>query len=335
MKILVTGSAGFIGFHLSKLLLKGGHEVTGIDGFTNYYDISLKNARQGILEATPGFTGHRQMLEDIEGLEKIYSARFDAVFHFAAQAGVRYSLDQPRTYVETNVTGTFNLLELMRHAPPKHALLASTSSVYGANAEIPFRETDRADHPLSLYAATKKATEDMAHSYAHLFAIPITMLRFFTVYGPWGRPDMALFKFVKAMTAGSPIDLYNFGDMKRDFTFVDDLVTAAVKLLDCVPPPPSERTNISATDSVSPQAPYRVINIGGGAPITLVEFVEALERAMGKAAVRNLMPMQAGDVPITYANADLLFQLTGYKPATLIDAGVSAFVDWYKSYYPM
>ncbi len=281
MRVLVTGSAGFIGFHLAARLLERGYEVVGVDGFTPYYDPALKQARHAHLQRFPGFQAHDFMLEDFARLQAVYAQGFDAVYHFAAQAGVRYSLENPRAYVDANLVGTFNLLEAMRQAPPQHALLASTSSVYGANRSIPFREIDRADHPLTLYAATKKATEEMAHSYSHLFAIPVTMLRFFTVYGPWGRPDMALFKFVSAIAADQPIDIYNYGKMLRDFTFIDDLVEAMLRLLPLAPPPPSARSEkISPIDSLSEQAAWRVVNIGAGSPVALDDFVAAVEKAM-------------------------------------------------------
>jgi UDP-glucuronate 4-epimerase len=334
MRVLVTGSAGFIGFHLARRLLLCGEEVVGIDGFTPYYDPSLKEARQRILEEQAGFSGHRLLLEDFKALQRIYGEGFDVVYHFAAQAGVRYSLEHPRAYIDANLIGTYNLLEIMRQKPPGHALLASTSSVYGANAQMPFFETERADHPLSLYAATKKATEDMAHAYSHLFAIPTTMLRFFTVYGPWGRPDMALFKFVAAIFADQPIDLYNHGKMRRDFTFIDDLVEAMVRLMPIVPPLTQERAQApGASDSLSPQAPWRVVNIGAGKPTELEDFVAAIETAIGRKAKRNPMPMQKGDVPVTFANTDLLFRLTGYRPATTVGEGVRAFIAWYRDYF--
>jgi UDP-glucuronate 4-epimerase len=334
MRVLVTGSAGFIGFHLAHRLLKGGDEVVGVDGFTPYYDPSLKVARQAKLEQHAGFRGHRFLLEDSDALQKIYGDGFDAVYHFAAQAGVRYSLENPRAYIDANLIGTYNLLEVMRQKPPRHALLASTSSVYGANVQVPFFETDRADHPLSLYAATKKSTEEMAHAYSHLFAIPTTMLRFFTVYGPWGRPDMALFKFVAAILAGQPIDIYNYGKMRRDFTFIDDLVEAMVRLLPVIPPAPQAQSQAPiAGDSLSPQAPWRVVNIGAGKPTDLEDFVAAIEATLGRKARRNNMPMQKGDVPVTFANTDLLFGLTGYRPATSVREGVPAFVAWYRDYF--
>ncbi len=334
MHILVTGTAGFIGFHVARRLLDEGHDVTGIDGFTPYYDLTLKERRQALLAGKPGFHPHRLMLEDMAALQGAYGAGFDLVFHFAAQAGVRYSLDNPRAYVDANLSGTFNLLECMRHAPPRHALLASTSSVYGANRSIPFKEVDRADHPLTLYAATKKANEEMAHAYAHLFAIPVTMLRFFTVYGPWGRPDMALYKFVSALFENRPIDLYNHGDMRRDFTFIDDLAEAILRLSAVIPPEPGpQREKTMEGDSLSLEAPWRVVNIGAGHPVALPDFVGAIEAATGRSAKRHLMDMQPGDVPETYANTDLLAHLTGYRPSTPLSTGVPAFVDWYRAYY--
>jgi len=333
MHILVTGTAGFIGSHVAQRLIEAGHEVTGIDGFTTYYDLALKQARQARLEAHNGFHSHRVMLEDMVALRKAFGDGFDLVFHFAAQAGVRYSIENPRAYLDANLAGTFNLLELMREKPPRHALMASTSSVYGANRSIPFRETDHADHPLTLYAATKKANEEMAHAYAHLFKIPITMLRFFTVYGPWGRPDMALYKFVSAIFEDKPIDLYNNGDMRRDFTFIDDLAEAIVRLADAPPPAPDAAHEEDVGDSLSPVAAWRVVNIGAGSPVKLPDFVTAIEDAVGCKAKLNLMPMQPGDVPATYANADLLEKLTGYRPATPLSIGVPAFVAWYRDYY--
>jgi len=332
MRILVTGSAGFIGFHLARRLLEAGEEVVGIDGFTPYYDPALKRARHACLERFATFRAHQFPLENLEEMKRVYEQGFDAVFHFAAQAGVRYSLENPRAYVDANIAGTFNLLELMRQAPPRHALMASTSSVYGANQSMPFYETDRADHPLTLYAATKKATEEMAHAYSHLFAIPVTMLRFFTVYGPWGRPDMALFKFVAAIYADQPIDVYNRGNMQRDFTYIDDLCEAMLRLLPVAPPAPHARTQVIPGDSLSPQAAWRVVNIGAGQPVGLEDFVKAVEKASGRPAQRNYLPMQKGDVPVTFANTDLLFNLTGYRPATSLDKGVAAFLEWYRDY---
>lgn len=334
MRILVTGSAGFIGFHTARRLLDDGHEVVGIDGFTPYYDRALKQRRHEILAQSQSYRGHETLLEDAAALRRIYGEGFDAVYHFAAQAGVRYSLDNPRAYVDANLIGTYNLLEAMRQAPPGHALMASTSSVYGANAKVPFRENDRADHPLTLYAATKKANEDMAHAYSHLFKIPITMLRFFTVYGPWGRPDMALFKFAAALFEGRPIDVYNHGDMKRDFTFIDDLVEAMIRLRSQIPPAPKASSRgQSALDSLSPAASWRVVNIGAQSPVALMDFVAAIEAATGRRATCNFMDMQQGDVPITFADSELLFELTGFRPQTPLTSGVSAFIAWYRAYY--
>jgi UDP-glucuronate 4-epimerase len=272
------------------------------------------------------------MPEDCAALAGIYGAGFDAVYHFAAQAGVRYSLDNPRAYLDANLVGTFNLLELMRRAPPAHALMASTSSVYGNNAKVPFRETDRADHPLTLYAASKKANEEMAHAYSHLFKIPITMLRFFTVYGPWGRPDMALFKFAAALFEGRPIDVYNHGNMSRDFTYIDDLTEAMLRLLNHAPPLAQARAPPLTEDSLSPVAPWRVVNIGAAMPIALMDFVAAIEAATGLRASCNFMAMQQGDVPVTFADTSLLLRLTGFAPNTPVKEGVKRFIAWYRDY---
>ncbi len=331
MRFLITGTAGFIGFHLAKRLLADGHEVQGIDALTPYYDIELKKKRHAILAGSNRFTAHVAHLEDGELIAEIHAgSKPDVIVHLAAQAGVRYSLENPDAYVRSNIDGTFNLLEVMRPSPPKHFMFASTSSVYGANTAMPFRETDRADHPLTLYAATKKAGEVMAHSYSHLFAIPTTAFRFFTVYGPWGRPDMALFKFVDATLKGRPIDVYGEGRMSRDFTFIDDLVESIVRL---VPLVPEAGAASDESDTLSPAAPFRVVNIGGGAPVELTKFIDAIEAKLGRKAVRNLMPMQPGDVRDTFASADLLEKLTGYRPETKIDEGVGKFVDWYREYF--
>jgi UDP-glucuronate 4-epimerase len=333
VRFLITGSAGFIGFHLANRLLADGHIVAGVDGLTLYYDVKLKQARHAELAKSNRFTAHIAMLEDADRLAEIVAAaKPDVIFHLGAQAGVRYSLENPRAYVDSNVTGTFNLLESVRRNPIQHLIFASTSSIYGANSKMPFTETDPTDHPLTIYAATKKAGELMAHNYAHLWNIPLTAVRFFTVYGPWGRPDMALFKFVDAILNDRPIEIYGEGRMSRDFTYVDDLVEAMVRLVPCVP---AARASVEIVpgDSLSPIAPFRVINIGRGAPIALLDFVEAIEVALGRKAERILLPMQPGDVPATFASADLLERLTGYRPATGVGEGVAKFVDWYRGYY--
>ena len=326
-RALVTGSAGFIGFHLCRRLLAEGWAVTGLDGMTAYYDVTLKQRRHQMLMQSPGFRAVEGLIETPDLVASLMEDA-DAVIHLAAQAGVRYSIDAPRSYVTANLIGTHEVLEAARHARPAHLLMASTSSVYGANTAMPYAETHAADHPMSFYAATKKANEAMAHSYAHLYAIPTTMFRFFTVYGPWGRPDMALFKFVKAILAGEPIDIYNHGDMRRDFTYVDDLVEGIIRLID-VPP----TTSAGTIDSLSPVAPWRVVNIGNGAPVGLMDFVQAVETALGMPAQRRLLPMQPGDVPATWADASLIEALTGPLPRTDIRDGVRHFVDWYRSYY--
>jgi UDP-glucuronate 4-epimerase len=326
MRYLITGTAGFIGFHLARRLLSDGHEVVGVDNFSTYYDVALKEARNAILEAYgDAFRVYRIDLEDAAALDKAWGeARPDVVIHLAAQAGVRYSIDHPETYVSSNLIGTFNVLEAARKYQPKHLMAASTSSAYGANTEMPFRESDRAVHPLTLYAATKGATELMGHSYANLFRIPTTFFRFFTVYGPWGRPDMALFKFARAILDDEAIDVYGNGDMSRDFTFVSDLVESIVRLSAVIP----GDTPVEG-DSLSPVAPYRLVNIGGGTPSRLMDYIGELERTLGREAKKNFLPMQDGDVRSTVAAPDLLMALTGYKPATPISVGVPAFVEWY------
>ena len=331
MRFLITGTAGFVGFNLAKRLLADGHEVQGIDALTPYYDVELKKKRHGILAGSNRFTAHVANIEDAKKFEAIHAgANPEVIVHLAAQAGVRYSLENPEAYVRSNVDGTFNLLEIMRRKPPKHFIFASTSSVYGANKKMPFVETERADHPLTLYAATKKAGELMAHSYSHLFGIPTTVVRFFTVYGPWGRPDMALFKFTDAILKDKPIDVYGEGRMSRDFTFIDDLVEAITRL---VPLPPELGAASDAIDSLSPAAAFRVVNIGGGSPVELTRYIEAIEEKLGKKAIRNMMPMQPGDVRDTFASADLLEKLTGYRPSTPVEEGVAKFVDWYRDYF--
>ena len=332
MRFLVTGSAGFIGFHLSRRLLEAGHEVLGVDNFSTYYDVSLKEARTGILEGYDGFKVARLSLEDADALNTAWAAfQPEVVVHLAAQAGVRYSIDHPEVYVSSNLIGTFNVLEAARRHPVRHLLAASTSSAYGANTEMPFRETDKAVHPMTLYAATKSATELMGHSYAHLFGTPTTFFRFFTVYGPWGRPDMALFKFARLMLEGQPIEVYGHGEMSRDFTYVDDLVEAIVRLVEVVPgqAPPVEG------DTLSPVAPFRLVNIGGGKPSPLMDYIAELERALGRTADKQFLPMQDGDVPNTTASPDLLERLTGYKPETPISVGVPAFVGWFRQRYDL
>jgi UDP-glucuronate 4-epimerase len=335
MRFLVTGSAGFIGYHLCARLLAEGHEVIGLDGFTPYYDLALKEARQARLSGSNRFVAHRLLLEDAAALGALFAqdGPFDIVVHLGAQAGVRYSLENPRAYVDSNLTGTFNLMEMVRRHPVRHFLLASTSSAYGANTAMPFRETDRSDHPLTLYAASKKANEAMSHSYAHLFAIPTTCFRFFTVYGPWGRPDMAPWKFTQGILEGRPIDVYNHGDMARDFTFIDDLIESIIRLVDCVPVRPASGEAIAGGDSLSPAAPWRLVNIGAGRPERLMDFIAAIEHAAGRKAVCNFLPIQPGDVPASFASADLLERLTGYRPATQIGPGMKAFVDWFRAYH--
>lgn len=334
MKIFITGSAGFIGYHLARRLLEDGHRVHGYDGMTAYYDVSLKRARLALLTPSNSFSFTEAMLEDRAALETaIADFAPDVVIHLAAQAGVRYSIEAPRTYHDSNLTGTFNLLEVLRQTGTQHLLFASTSSVYGGNETVPFGETDRTDFPISLYAATKKAGEAMSHAYAHLFGLPTTCFRFFTVYGPWGRPDMALFKFVSAIGRDEPIDVYGEGHMQRDFTYIDDLVEALVRL---IPLPPARGQSIDvpgSMDSLSPVAPWRSVNIGGGQPVGLLPFIDTVEAALGKKARRNLLPMQQGDVQQTHAAPALLMALTGFAPKTSVEAGVSAFVDWYFSYY--
>ena len=333
-KALVTGSAGFIGFHLSKMLLDEGWTVAGYDAFTDYYDVSLKEARHAQLAANVRFSATRGMLEDNDAFAAFAAeTRPDVIIHLAAQAGVRYSLENPRAYVDANVTGTFNVMEAAREHGVRHLLMASTSSVYGANKSMPFAETDKADSPMTIYAATKKATEAMGHSYAHLHDLPTTMFRFFTVYGPWGRPDMAPFKFTKGILAGDTIDIYNHGEMWRDFTYIDDLARAIMLLIDAVPVRPESAEDIAEGDTLSPVAPFRIVNIGNSDKVRLLDFVEAIEAATGIASKRNYMDMQPGDVPATWADASLLKSLTGYKPQTDIRDGMDRFVKWYRDYY--
>lgn len=328
---LITGAAGFIGFHIAQRLLGDGWRVIGLDALTDYYDPALKQARLDRLTGEDGFHDIRARIETPGVLGDLMAEyRPDAVIHLAAQAGVRYSIDNPRSYVEANLVGTFELLEAMRAHPPAHALLASTSSVYGANTEMPYAETMKADTQMSFYAATKKATEAMAHSYAHLYGIPVTMFRFFTVYGPWGRPDMALFKFTRAILEGTPIDVYNHGKMRRDFTYIDDLVEMVLRLIG-VPPVPGGA--VSQTDTLSPVAPFRVVNLGASRPVELSTFIAAIEAAAGRKAIRNMMDIQPGDVPATWADSSLLEALTGPVDSTPVETGVAAFVAWYRDYF--
>lgn len=326
---LVTGSAGFIGYHLCARLLADGWTVIGVDAMTDYYEVALKDSRLAMLMAHEMFTPVQARVETPGVLHDLFEAhRPEAVIHLAAQAGVRYSIENPESYVEANLIGTFRLLEAMRAFPPKHSLLASTSSAYGANTEMPYAETMQTDHQMSFYAATKKSNEVMAHSYAHLYDLPTTMFRFFTVYGPWGRPDMALFKFTKAILEGDPIDVYNHGDMARDFTYVTDLVDGIIRLIEAVP-----GTDPVEGDSLSPVAPHRIVNIGNSNSVQLLDYIEAIEMATGRVAEKNMMPMQPGDVPATWADASLLQHLTQYKPKTQVAEGVDSFVAWYRDYY--
>ena len=330
-RYLITGAAGFIGFHLASRLLQDGHEVVGFDGMTAYYDVRLKEARVDLLRQHPKFQLVTGMLEDRDALAAAADlAKPDVIVHLAAQAGVRYSIEAPRTYVDSNLIGSWNVLDIAKAVGCKHLLMASTSSVYGANESMPFRELDRADEPLSLYAATKKAMEAMAFSQAHLFGLPMTMFRFFTVYGPWGRPDMALFKFTDAILNGRPIDVYGQGEMARDFTYVEDLVEAIVRLADVIP---NESNRAVGVDTLSKVAPFRVVNIAGGTPTPLMEFIDTIEASLGQKAQLNMMEMQPGDVPRTFADPSLLRALTGYTPATSVQDGVAAFARWYRDYH--
>ena len=332
-KVLITGTAGFIGFHLARLLLDDGFRVQGYDGMSDYYDLRLKQRRHQILLQNPHFSTTEALLQDRDTLDLVADGfQPEIIVHLAAQAGVRYSLEAPRAYIDSNVIGTFNVMEVARRLQVQHLLMASTSSVYGANAAMPCAETDKADSQLTIYAATKKATESMGHAYAHLWGIPTTMFRFFTVFGPWGRPDMALFRFVEAMLDDRPIDIYNHGEMYRDFTYVTDLVRAIRLLIDVVPPLPGTAEPVEG-DSLSNAAPYRVVNIGNSEMVKLLDFVEAIEACLGRKAQRNYMPMQRGDVHATWADASLLRRLTGYAPQTDVKDGIEAFVAWYRQYY--
>lgn len=333
-RVFITGTAGFIGYFLARLLLDEGYTVHGYDGMTDYYDVTLKQRRTQALLQSPRFAFTEGMLEDTARIDEVIDGfKPDVIVHLAGQAGVRYSLENPRSYIDANVVGTFNVMEAARRNGVRHLLMASTSSVYGANTEMPYRETDKADTQMTIYAATKKATEAMGHSYAHLHDLPVTMFRFFTVYGPWGRPDMAYFKFVKAILNGDPIDIYNHGEMYRDFTYVEDLVRGIRLLIDAAPVRPASAEEIAANDSLSPVAPFRIVNIGNSTKVRLLDFIEAIEDALGVKAQRNYMEMQPGDVPATWAEASLLHDLTGYKPTTSVREGIGAFVAWYREYY--
>jgi len=333
-RVFITGTAGFIGYHLADLLLREGHTVLGLDGMTDYYDVRLKKRRHQMLSQSPGFVGVEAMLEDVETLDRVTDEfRPEVIVHLAAQAGVRYSLENPRAYIDANVVGTFNVMEVARCHAVKHLLMASTSSVYGAETDMPYRETQKADTQMTIYAATKKAGEAMGHSYAHLWNIPTTIFRFFTVYGPWGRPDMALFKFVDAILDGRPIDVYNHGEMYRDFTYISDLVRGIRLLIDAPPERPENPDQIAEHDSLSPVTPYRVVNIGNSQTVRLLDVVEAIEDALGMKAARNMMEMQKGDVPATWADATLLQELTGYRPQTDVREGIKHFVAWFRDYY--
>ncbi|WP_300586191.1 NAD-dependent epimerase/dehydratase family protein [Marivita sp.] len=330
-RVLVTGTAGFIGYYLARLLLDEGFIVHGYDAITDYYDVTLKERRNQMLLQSAGYSFTHATLEEDGTFEEVATTFApDVIVHLAGQAGVRYSLENPRAYLDSNLVGTFNVMEAARQLQVEHLLMASTSSVYGANEEMPFRETDKADTQLTFYAATKKANESMAHSYAHLWNIPTTMFRFFTVYGPWGRPDMALFKFTKGIFDGTPIDIYNHGNMYRDFTYVEDLVRGIRLLMDAVPGGPETAVE---GDTLSPAAPYRVVNIGNSDKVRLLDFIGAIEAETGIKAKRNYMEMQKGDVFATWADASLLRNLTGYAPKTDVREGVAKFVAWYRDYY--
>jgi UDP-glucuronate 4-epimerase len=332
-KILVTGCAGFIGFHVAGRVLAQGHSVVGLDNLSDYYDVNLKRARLAQLEGRPNFRFFKVELENREGVTRLFEAGgFDRVVHLAAQAGVRYSLTHPHVYTQANLVGFTHILEGCRHHAVKHLVFASSSSVYGANTRLPFSVHDTVDHPVSLYAATKKANELMAHAYSYIYRLPCTGLRFFTVYGPWGRPDMALFRFTKAILEGQPIDVYNYGKMRRDFTYIDDVVEGVIRIMDRVPQPDPNWSS-EKPECGSSSAPYRIYNIGNHNPVELGYFIEVLERKLGKKAKQNLLPLQDGDVPATYADVEDLAHDVGFRPATPIEAGTSRFVDWYREYY--
>jgi UDP-glucuronate 4-epimerase len=333
MRVLVTGTAGFIGSALSHRLLERDDEVVGVDNLNDYYDVRLKEARLERLTGRAGFEQHRFDIEDADRLNGTFAAhRPDRVVHLAAQAGVRYGIENPRAYVDANLVGFCNILEACRHNQVEHLVYASSSSVYGANTTLPFSVHDNVDHPISLYAATKKANELMAHTYSHLFHLPTTGLRFFTVYGPWGRPDMSLFLFTKNILAGEPINVFNHGNHRRDFTYVDDIVEGIVRVLDS-PAKPNPEWNPDTPDSATSSAPYRLYNIGSNNPVELLRYIEIIEECVGKKARMNMLPLQPGDVPDTYANVDALIEDLGYCPDMPIETGVARFVDWYRDFY--
>ncbi|MBP2699261.1 NAD-dependent epimerase [Photobacterium lucens] len=332
MKYLVTGVAGFIGSAVTERLCAQGHQVVGIDNLNDYYDVSLKQARLARI-AHPNFTFIGLDLADRDGIANLFAEQqFNRVIHLAAQAGVRYSIDNPLAYADSNLVGHLTILEGCRHNKVEHLVYASSSSVYGLNHKTPFNTADSVDHPISLYAATKKSNELMAHTYSHLYGVPTTGLRFFTVYGPWGRPDMALFKFTNAIMEGKEIDVYNHGDMRRDFTYIDDIVEGVIRIQDVIPQPNADWT-VEAGSPATSSAPYRVYNIGHGSPVKLMDYIEALEEVLGMEAKKNFMDMQPGDVYMTYADTEDLFKATGYKPEVKVKEGVKAFVDWYREYY--
>ena len=332
-KVLVTGAAGFIGFHLCRRLLERGDVVTGLDNINDYYDVNLKLERLKRLEVRKGFSFVKLDLQDRAAMEKLFAeGGYNAVVNLAAQAGVRYSLKNPYSYIDSNIVGFLNVLEGCRHNGVGHLVFASSSSVYGANTKMPFSVHDNVDHPVSLYAATKKANELMAHTYASLYKVPCTGLRFFTVYGPWGRPDMALFLFTKAMLGNRPIDVFNYGKMRRDFTYIDDIVEGVVRVTDSIPQP-NPRWSGDNPDSATSYAPYRLYNIGNNNPVELMKFIEVIEDSLGIKAIKNFMPLQAGDVPATYADVNDLTNDVGFKPATSIEAGIKKFIEWYREYY--
>ena len=331
--ILITGTAGFIGFHLANRLLSMGCRVLGVDNLNDYYDVNLKKDRLAILEKHPDFSFLRTDLSDLDELSAIFKSQaVDAVVNLAAQAGVRYSLVNPHAYVQSNLVGFVNILECCRHNQVRHLVFASSSSVYGANTRMPFSVHDNVDHPVSLYAATKKSNELMAHTYSHLYDLPCTGLRFFTVYGPWGRPDMALFLFTKAILEDKPIQVFNHGKMLRDFTYIDDIVEGVVRVIDAVPTPNSEWSG-DTPDPGTSYKPYRIFNIGNNNPVELTRFIEAIETALGKEAEKKFMDIQPGDVAATYANIDDLYNAVGFKPETTIEHGIQKFIEWYRRYY--